>query len=65
MAEVKLPLKPEAIIADNRTLMMEALALMAQSRGRAMGKVKNPVILKEMQSELDKLQELRRAVNTL
>lgn len=65
MVENKLSLKPEAIIADNRVLINEALALMSQSRGRAMSKVKNPVIVRELQAELDKLQELRRAINTL
>lgn len=58
-------LKPEQIILENKSLVSEALALMSQSRGRAMSKVKNSVILREMQLELDKLQELRRAVNTL
>lgn len=57
--------KPETIIAENKSMINEALALMSQSRGRALSKVKNPVILREMQLELDKLQELRRAINTL
>lgn len=64
-SEGKVVAKAETVVLENKSLINEALALMSQSRGRAMGKVKNPVILREMQAELDKLQELRRAINTL
>lgn len=63
--DTKVVVKPEAVVVENKSLINEALALMSASRGRAMSKVRNPVILREMQLELDRLQELRRAINTL
>lgn len=65
MAEVKQVIKAETIILENKLLIAEALALFAQSRGRAMSKVKNPVILKELALEFDRIGECRRAINSL
>lgn len=62
MGEVK---KIEAIFVEHKVLLSEALVLATSSRQRSLGKVKNPVIVKEIQKELDALAELRRAVNTL
>lgn len=62
MAEVR---KVESIFADHKVLLQDALVLATNSRSRSLSKVKNPVIVKEIQKELDALAELRRAVNTL
>lgn len=65
MADAKEVKKAETVVLENKALINEALGLLSQSRSRAKARVKNPVILREMDMELDKLAEIRRAVNTL
>lgn len=57
--------KAVTVVIENRALITEALGLMTASKKRTASKVKNPIILHELDLEMDKLEEIRRAVNTL
>lgn len=57
--------KPIKVITDNRFMIIEGLVSIRASRGRIINKVSNPSIKREYQREIDAINVVIAAMNTL